>query len=317
MAEFATETQRTNKPIDTHHNIKLFTFNAILFFIFGSRTQDVQILQANFDNFVIWMAGLGDIFIPEFMNGPFAKAMVARTKLTSILLAIIKERQSDGLNKILFGNHEGIFLSDNELVDNLLVMIFVGHDTSTGSISSSIHYWANEMAPEEKEMLLREIEDVDGTNMTELLALPVLDAFMKEVLRMAAPATAILRKLNQDADILGHVVPSGSVLMLPYGALSYNPDVFPEPNKFNIARFLDLSAQDAKKQAYAYSPFGLGARQCLGMHLARLELKIFMFQLLKSFVVLKSDIPSVIEGFPVMMVKPQVKVLSVLEKHYA
>ncbi|ORY52904.1 cytochrome P450 [Rhizoclosmatium globosum] len=322
--ELAVETQNTNKPVEVYAASTRFAFNAIIFLIFGSRSKDVEVLQGSFETlFTTWLAGLGDYFVPEFMNGPFAKSMVARKEIVDILSGIMEERREgfaadddtqepDGLNNILFGN-SGETLTDDEILDNILVLVFAGHDTSTATMCSSIHFWANVMSQEEKDLLNDEIERADGSNMAELLALPVLDAFLKEVLRMATPATGMFRKLNQDVEFLGHHVPAGTVLTLPFGTLMHNPDVFEDPHTFTIHRFLNKSAQDLKKHAYNYLPFGLGPHQCLGMNLARLEIKIFIFELLKSYAVVKSNMPSEFVGFPALIFKPKVKVFPVNE----
>ncbi|KAJ3064139.1 hypothetical protein HDU99_004565 [Rhizoclosmatium hyalinum] len=170
------------------------------------------------------------------------------------------------------------------------------------------------MASDEKDLLNREIENANEGTMAELLALPVLDAFVKEVLRIATPATGMLRKLNQDAELCGHKLSAGTILTLPYGTLMYNPDVFEDPHTFTVHRFLNKSAQDLKKHAYSYLPFGIGPRQCIGMNLARLEIKIFMFELLKSYVVIKSNKPSKFVGWPSLVFKPSVKILPIKEQ---
>ncbi|KAJ3295180.1 hypothetical protein HDU79_009752 [Rhizoclosmatium sp. JEL0117] len=318
----ALETQNTNEPVAVFSASRQFTFNAIIFFIFGSRAKDVEVLQSNFERlFATWLAGLGDFFLPEFMNGPFAKSMVARKEIVDILSGIIEERRDgyaaddemkepDGLNKILFGD-SGETLTDDEIIDNLLFFVFAGHDTSTATICSAIHLLTHEMDHDETDLLIQEIARADGSHMAELLALPILDAFVKEVLRMATPATGMFRKLNQDVELLDHHVPAGTVLTLPFGTLMYNPDVFDDPHTFTIHRFLNKSAQDLKKHSYAYQPFGLGPHQCLGMNLARLEIKIFIFELLKSYAVVKSNTPSEFVGFPVLAFKPTVKIFPV------
>ncbi|KAJ3075615.1 hypothetical protein HDU98_007426 [Podochytrium sp. JEL0797] len=312
-----------NHEVRVYDTSKPFTYNSILFVLFGSRQQDVARMQRQYDNFQAWTAGMMDFFIPVWMNGPFAKALQAKQDISDALMELISERrvlkeveggEEDGFSKLLFGkNEDGEALSDEEVVENVIMMVFAGHDTTAGAISSAVHCWVYEMVDEEREMLLDEIMAADVTSDAVLNKLPVLDAFVKEVMRFQAPIGGVIRQFSADTVVNGKLVPKGSAINVCLRTLGFNPDVFPEPEVFKISRFLDTSLEERGKQAYSYVPFGVGPRMCLGKALAKIEVKIFLYELISAHTVMKGDKPSAKGSGAVAFMNPSVTVVPLHE----
>ncbi|KAJ3118987.1 hypothetical protein HK100_000510, partial [Physocladia obscura] len=322
------------KEIRVYDFSKTFTFNAIAYFMFGSRSVDVERVKRLYPDFAVWFAGLSDFYVPVWMNGPFAKAVAARKQISDVFMAIIAERRlemvvmdvgdynddkvkvlseenKDGLSKLLDaggekkngdgGGGQDVPLSDAEVLENLFVFVFAGFETTAATISSSVHYFVYEMDETEKNMLVDEVcgntEDVSSALPTAAAALvsglPVLDAFVKEVLRIKSPVSTVLRKTNMDVDLGGHFLPKDTVVAAYIGGMGYNQAVFPDPSIFKLSRFLESTAGEKSAQLHSYVPFGAGPRLCLGMALARLEIKIFMTQFITGFVALKGSKASI------------------------
>ncbi|KAJ3075612.1 hypothetical protein HDU98_007422 [Podochytrium sp. JEL0797] len=315
-----------NQEVRVYDTSKPFAYNSILLLLFGSREQDVARMQGQYNNFQVWAGGMMDFFIPVWMNGPFGKALKAKQDISDALMELISERRElkegegeeqggeDGFSKLLFGKNEnGEVLSDEEVVENIIIMVFAGHDTTAGVISSAVHCWMYEMVEEERVLLLAEIMAADVTSDAVLNKLPVLDAFVKEVMRFEAPIGGVIRELNADTVVNGKTVPKGSAIEVFLGALGFNPDVFPEPEAFKISRFLDTLVEERGKQAYSYVPFGVGPRMCLGMALAKVEVKIFLYELISAHSVVKGDKPSAKSRGAVAFINPSVTVVSLRE----
>lgn len=103
--------------------------------------------------------------------------------------------------------------------------------------------------------------------------LPYLDAVIKETLRLYAPLPASEPRSPPKATMIdGYYVPAGTaVSMAPY-SLHRNPDIFPDPLKWDPERWLtDDTARlmEMKKWWWAFSS---GGRMCIGMHLAMAEM---------------------------------------------
>ncbi|XP_068800868.1 thromboxane-A synthase isoform X2 [Struthio camelus] len=118
----------------------------------------------------------------------------------------------------------------------------------------------------------------DYQNVQEL---PYLDMVIAETLRMYPPAFRFTREAAKDCVVLGQRIPAGTVIETAVGHLHYNPDFWPEPEKFLPERF----TEEAKKERhpFVYLPFGAGPRGCIGMRMGLLETKMTLLRILQKF----------------------------------
>jgi pentalenolactone synthase len=105
---------------------------------------------------------------------------------------------------------------------------------------------------------------------------------VEEILRVATPggSGAVLRYAGADIDIAGGYIRRGDAVLLAFPAANRDPDVFPEPDAFDISR-----------SANAHLTFGHGARYCIGAGLARVELQAVFGALPRRFPTLKLAVP--------------------------
>ncbi|HEX4513467.1 MAG TPA: cytochrome P450, partial [Polyangiaceae bacterium] len=120
-----------------------------------------------------------------------------------------------------------------------------------------------------------EVARLHGAPPTEL---PLLDAVIKESLRLLPPVPIHPRVVAKDTELGGYHFPAGSELMLSIFHLHRDPDVFPTPDVFAPERW-----QTAKPSVYEYNPFSAGPRMCVGASFAMMELKIVLAMLLSKF----------------------------------
>lgn len=106
--------------------------------------------------------------------------------------------------------------------------------------------------------------------------MPVLDAVIHETLRIAQPHTAMRRNLGPDTFIDSKLVPSGAYIVYPFSDVHLNPDIYPDPWKFDPSR-------GEAKVPFGYLGWGGGKTVCLGQRLARLELKLVASMMLLGF----------------------------------
>ena len=92
---------------------------------------------------------------------------------------------------------------------------------------------------------------------------------VEEAIRWTSPVQHFMRMANEDVEIAGVKIAKGDWLMINYVAANHDPAQFEEPRKF-----------DATRDQNRHIAFGAGAHQCLGLHLARLEMRILFEELL-------------------------------------
>ncbi|KAJ5742727.1 uncharacterized protein N7511_011128 [Penicillium nucicola] len=175
----------------------------------------------------------------------------------------------------------------SELADHLLA----GIDTTSDTLMFAI--WALSRPENEpyQKRLIQEVDLIlntdcnqDGIPLAEVAdRLPYLDAVLKETLRLYAPLPAAEpRSMPVDTIIDGHLVPGGTVVSMSPYVLHRNPDVFPEPLKFNPERWLGqwVDLAEMKKWFWAFSS---GGRMCIGLHLAMAEMTTLLAAIYRKY----------------------------------
>jgi cytochrome P450 family 3 subfamily A len=103
-----------------------------------------------------------------------------------------------------------------------------------------------------------------------------------ESLRLYPPATSLERVASEDY-VLGNTgikIKKGQLIHFPTYAIHRDPENFPEPNSFKPERFLP---ENRTHHPYAHLPFGAGPRNCVGMRLALLEVKLALIHSVYKF----------------------------------
>lgn len=114
-------------------------------------------------------------------------------------------------------------------------------------------------------------------------SLPLLEAVIKETLRLYPPISLMSRICNSDGVRLGDslTLRKGDVLSFPTCVLHQNPHFYPEPEVFKPERFMPENKH--LLVPYTYLPFAAGPRNCLGMRFAYQEVKLCLATILRKF----------------------------------
>ncbi|ERE82332.1 cytochrome P450 11B1, partial [Cricetulus griseus] len=110
-----------------------------------------------------------------------------------------------------------------------------------------------------------------------LTDLPLLQAAIKETLRLYPVAAFLERIICSDLVLQNYHVPAGTVLHMSVYSMGRNPAVFPRPERYTPQRWLE------RKRSFQHLAFGFGLRQCLGKRLAQVEMLLLLHHVLKSF----------------------------------
>jgi unspecific monooxygenase len=175
----------------------------------------------------------------------------------------------------------GAAFSHAQLRDQMTTMIVAGHETTALALFWAIYLLAS--APAEQERVADEVRAIDFTpdNATDVLSkLPYTRAVVSETLRLYPPAFAITRAAIE-ADRIGTVeVPPGALVMVAPFVLHRHARLWRNPDAFEPARFLDDAAPAHR---FAYLPFGVGPRVCVGAQFALTEAALVLAMLIKQF----------------------------------
>lgn len=249
--------------------------------------------------FETWCEGL--FSIP--LNLPwmrFGKAKQARRRLLNEIETIVRQRQAqfaqstglsideqiakaqDALDLLVQAEDEdGARLSAEELKDQVLLLLFAGHETLTSAIATFCLQTA--LHPDILNRIRAEQDEFREQSLTldTLKQMTYLEQVLKEVLRFTPPVGGGFRKVLKDCEFEGYKIPAGWMVLYQIGLTHYEPDLYENPEQFDPDRFSPERSEN--RQKYGYVPFGGGIRECLGKEFARLEMKIFAALLARDY----------------------------------
>jgi len=221
-------------------------------------------------------------------GSPWRKMIASRRVLDEIVFAEIERCRADpdperqDILSLLLGarGEAGEAFTDREVRDQVMTLMFAGHDTSTSTLSFMMYELAHH--PEVAEKLRVEQDEVLGgeaPSIDRLEQMPYLDMVLDEVLRLYPPAWIGPRRAVRDFEFGGYTVPSGAYVNYCSWASHRIPEVFPEPEAFIPERF--APERKAALPRGAYVPFGGGSRICIGKRFGQTEVKLVATMLLQ------------------------------------
>jgi cytochrome P450 len=172
---------------------------------------------------------------------------------------------------------QGQPLSEVELRDELITLLFAGHETTASALAWAL-YWVA-FLPGVRRKLLAEVEGLPPTPDPMAIArLPYLSAVCQETLRLYPIAlSAFPRVVKQPLEIAGYALEPGTLIIPSIYLAHHRPAVYPEPKQFRPERFLERQFSP-----YEYLPFGGGDRRCIGSAFALFEMKLVLFELVSQ-----------------------------------
>ncbi|TEY62722.1 hypothetical protein BOTCAL_0158g00170 [Botryotinia calthae] len=192
-------------------------------------------------------------------------------KTPNIFRKILAEEKSEG----------GVgSLSDMDIRQEAATLIVVGTDTTSNSLTFLVYNILKN--PKLQKQLEDEVDTLaDDFESKDVEGLPLLNAYIDEGLRLwgAAPG-ALPRDVPQGgAQLDGYFLPAATVVSTQAYSIHRDPEIFPEPERFDPQRWLGPKSDEFKT---ANHPFGAGTRTCIGLHLARMEMQLSLALLFRQ-----------------------------------
>jgi len=148
---------------------------------------------------------------------------------------------------------DGEPLNDRDMMGYYIIVAAAGHDTTSASTAGAMLALAQDPEQWAKVKADRSL----------------LGGIVEEAIRWTTPVQHFMRTAAEDTEVGGQKIAKGDWLMINYVAANHDPAVFDDPRHF-----------DAARSPNRHLAFGAGAHQCLGLHLARLEMRILFETLL-------------------------------------
>ncbi|KAK5638112.1 hypothetical protein RI129_012407 [Pyrocoelia pectoralis] len=160
--------------------------------------------------------------------------------------------------------------SEKDLLEEVNTFIIAGNDTITLTINYTLIMLG--MHPEIQQKVYQEAISEAGN-------VQYLDAVLRETLRLFPPAPSISRKVEADIKLESCTIPAGASVAIAIIALHRDPDVWPDPLRFDPERFMGENV----RQPYSWIPFSGGPRNCIAPQYAFMALKVVITALVKKY----------------------------------
>ncbi|XP_044784404.1 cytochrome P450 11B1, mitochondrial-like [Bubalus kerabau] len=112
--------------------------------------------------------------------------------------------------------------------------------------------------------------------------LPLLRAALKETLRLYPVGITVEWQVSSDLVLQNYHIPAGTLVKVLFYSMGRNPTVFARPESYNSQRWLDRQGSGSR---FPHLAFGFGMHQCLGRHVAEVEMLLLLHHVLKTFLV--------------------------------
>eukprot|EP00741_Cyanophora_paradoxa_P011119 tig00020553_g10740.t1 len=167
-------------------------------------------------------------------------------------------------------------LTDRELRDNLVGFVVAGHETTASALCSALYLLA--LHPEIQERVHKDAVQAKG----DAGRLEYTGQVIREAMRLYPPTfNATMRLLTEDDDLGPHRLPRGTLVSIPLVALHRDPELWPDPERFDPDRF--APGRSEGRHPFAYLPFIAGPRSCVGAQFSLLEQRALLGALLSRF----------------------------------
>jgi cytochrome P450 len=168
--------------------------------------------------------------------------------------------------------------NDEQLGDQVATMILAGHETTATALFWALYLLA--LDPEAQERLATEARQAGANGEADLDRLKFTRAVVDETMRLYPPAFLIARAALGADVIAGMPVRKNDVILIAPWLLHRHQKLWREPDAFIPERFMPPAAPPDR---FAYLPFGVGARVCIGAHFALVEATLALARIIAAF----------------------------------
>jgi cytochrome P450 len=172
----------------------------------------------------------------------------------------------------------GESFSDEQLGDQVATMILAGHETTATALFWSLYLLA--LDPATQDQLATEVQGATVNGALDIERLKFTRAVVDETMRLYPPAFLIARAAAAPDTIAGIPVKKSDIVLIAPWLLHRHEKLWRDPNAFIPARFMPPAPPPDR---FAYLPFGVGARVCIGAHFALVEATLALAKMIGAF----------------------------------
>ncbi|CAI9270189.1 unnamed protein product [Lactuca saligna] len=226
----------------------------------------------------------------------FNRSINASLRLKTIVMDLIREKRTalednraqshqDLISHLItMQNENPESTSDDEIVDNVVGLMFGGYDATSSLISFMIKLLAEH--PSVYDVVVKEQDGIarnkglgESLKWEEFMNMKYTWRVAMEVLRLTPPFFGSFRRAIKDVEYGGYIIPKGWQVMWVSSMTHMDANIFPKPSHFDPSRF----EEQTSTPPYSFVPFGGGPRLCPGGEFAKMETLTMIHYLVTRF----------------------------------
>jgi retinoid hydroxylase len=276
--------------IDLSTELRKITMAVVVKIFLGSeKTEEVEQVSKWF---TILVDSLNSVIKWDNPLTVYGRGQAARRNIVDYIRRVIRERatrgdleQSTDVLSLLLNtvDEDGNKFTETQVINQAIGLLFAGGDTTSSLISWLLFELGN--SAEWRQRLRDEQQQVMGKqqiSIGHLRQLPDMTNVIKEGERLYSPAWVISRVATADIEYDGYLIPAGWFVFI-FPMLTHRlPEIYKDPDTFDPDRFAPPREED-QQQPYSLIGFGGGVHSCLGVELAKMEMKIILSTLLQKY----------------------------------
>ncbi|XP_037083316.1 cytochrome P450 3A29-like [Pollicipes pollicipes] len=220
--------------------------------------------------------------LQRWLRGVIQHRLQSGTVTTDVLQLLLAAQRADSSNQAL---------TEEELLSNAYVFIGAGYETTSTALAFTSYLLARHQAVQSRlyDEIAANVPASGDLDYEAVLGLPYLEMVIQESLRLYPPVEKFGRQSNATTEVQGVRIPRGTFLAVVPLRMHYDPDLWPDPERFDPERF---SAENKPRIVpCSYMPFGAGPRHCIGKRFALMEIKLALCHMLRRYRLLPTSEP--------------------------
>jgi cytochrome P450 len=278
----------SGRPFATLPSMMQIALNVILRAVFGAEGAEIEELRQIVPAWVTLGSRLISILDPKYRFGrysPWGRLTELRRRYELVIDRLIERAKSDTdiaerndlLALMLRSTYDdGSYMSRKDIGDELIALLAAGHETTASALS-----WAFERISRHPDVLAALVEEVDAGGRE------LRQATIWEVQRTRTVLDFAARQVRSEVYQLGQsCLPRGHSICVSLAQIHENPDMFPDPYRFDPQRHLGSKSTNS-----AWVPFGGGVRRCIGASFANAEIDAVLRTVLRHYAIQPTTAP--------------------------
>jgi len=230
-------------------------------------------------------------------------------RMRDIIRGIIHQRRKDTreyndlLDMLLSARYEdtGEAMSEDQIIDEVLVLLLAGHETTANTLS-----WLLSLVAGEPEVLSRLRDIAESTNIYDSVRNDYINAVINESMRLRPAAFMTDRVAVTDDQYGPWTFPKGTVVLPFFYGLHRHEDHWQHADAYQPERWIDETGK--LRKMLPFFPFGAGPRLCIGNNFAMAEMCFFVYAFFKRFTIASTgNVPGML---PLITLRPDKVIIS-------